>query len=163
MTDLFGEKYADALFSPCQKHRIWLNRVWDRSKPMVLFIGLNPSTANAHKPDNTITKVKKIANYNGFGGFYMMNLFTFISTDPDKLDIKNGNINLADRYLRHIATKCEAVVFAWGAFKVHGRDAEVRSMFPNAFALHINDDGSPKHPLYCKDETLFIPYHQVAA
>lgn len=34
-----------AHFSPCGAYRYWLSRVWDESRPKVVFIGLNPSTA----------------------------------------------------------------------------------------------------------------------
>ncbi|HDR2355042.1 TPA: DUF1643 domain-containing protein [Enterobacter roggenkampii] len=37
----------DAIFSPCGKYRYSLSRVWDDSKPYTLFIGLNPSYADA--------------------------------------------------------------------------------------------------------------------
>ena len=140
-----------AMFSECGKHRIALWRIWDERNPLVMFIGLNPSTANESNDDPTIRKVTKIANNLGFGGVYMMNLFTFISTDPTKLNIAEGNLSIADNWLFMIGNKCEKVVFAWGAFEVHGRDKEVRAMFPRRYALHINKNGSPKHPLYCKD------------
>ncbi len=94
----------------------------------------------------------------GYGGIYMMNLFTFISTDPKKLNIELGNIALADRYLKHISVKCDKIVFAWGNFEVMGRDIEVKQMFPNAIALHINKNGSPKHPLYVKANTVPVNY-----
>lgn len=57
-----------ASFSECGKHRLYLWRIWDDSKPKLMFIGLNPSTANANNDDPTISKIKAIANYNGYGG-----------------------------------------------------------------------------------------------
>lgn len=158
--DLFNDIQKDALFSPCGKHRIWLSRIWDINKPMIMFIGLNPSKADHSEDDNTIKRVKKISNNSGYGGFYMMNLFTYISTDPKKLNIEQGNINLADRYLKHIASKCETIVFAWGNFKVFGRDKEVKQIFPLASALHINKNGSPQHPLFIKGNVKIIPFIQ---
>lgn len=147
-----------ASFSEDGKHRLWLSRFWDLNKPRVMFIGLNPSTANAEIDDNTIKKVIKIARYNGFGGVYMVNLFTFISTDPALLDIKNGNVTWCDGILYAVAEYCSTVVFAWGNFEVMGRDKIVKALFPGAMALHINKNGSPKHPLYCKDETKLIHF-----
>jgi hypothetical protein len=159
MSDLFGNvKEADAAFTDDGIHRIWLSRIWDDQKPKVMFIGLNPSTANAVSDDPTIRKIKKIANHNGFGGVYMMNLFTFISTDPEKLDKENGNIFNADTWLSIISDRCTGVVFAWGSFKVFGRDKEVISLFDEACALKINQNGSPKHPLYCKDKQQIVNF-----
>ena len=151
MKDLFNRE-DNAFFSSDRKHRIWLCRIWDNSKPRVMFIGLNPSTANETSNDPTIRRVQSMAKSWGYGGVYMMNLFTFISTDPKKLDIINGNVTNADGWLLDTASKCDKVIFAWGNFNVFGRDKEVMKMFPDAYALHINKNGSPKHPLYVKSD-----------
>ena len=58
MQDLFDDNGAD--FSPDRKHRYSLWRIWDRSKPLVMFIGLNPSTANESDNDPTIRSVCRI-------------------------------------------------------------------------------------------------------
>lgn len=156
--NLLDNEINDAAFTDDKKHRIWLKRIWDDSKPKIMFIGLNPSTANADTDDNTIRRVKSIAKYWGYGGVYMMNLFTFISTDPNKLNLTDGNIFNADSWLITIADRCEVIIFAWGNFKVLGRDKEVKEMFPDAWALQINKNGSPKHPLYVKADTHLIKY-----
>jgi hypothetical protein len=147
-----------AKFSEDMKHRLMLWRVWDKTKPAVMFIGLNPSTANENTDDPTIRRIKSISYQLGYGGFFMMNLFTFISTDPKKLNIKEGNRLDADLYLKRIAKCCKTIVFAWGNFDVLGRDKEVIEMFPGANALHINKNGSPKHPLYVKSNTQLISF-----
>ncbi len=148
-----------AKFSECGKHRLLLWRIWDDSKPLVMFIGLNPSTANATSDDPTIRRIKTIAANLGFGGIYMTNLFTFISTDPKQLDIENGNTPDSDWYLQTTAYQAnDNIVCAWGNFKVMGRDIEVRDMFPFAKALHINNNGSPKHPLYVRSDKQLVNY-----
>jgi hypothetical protein len=162
MTELFENENkleSNAAFTDCGKHRIWLYRIWDKNKPLIMFIGLNPSTANSITNDPTIRRVMSMAKSWNYGGVYMMNLFTFISTDPKKLNIKEGNIFAADMWLEAIGNKCDKVVFAWGNFNVLGRDKQVKEMFPDAFALHINMNGSPKHPLYVKSNTELIKYH----
>ena len=45
---------SDALFSKDRVYRYALWRIWDLKKPKVLFIGLNPSTADEIKNDPTI-------------------------------------------------------------------------------------------------------------
>ena len=157
---LFNDNDCGAAFSECRKYRYALWRIWDRGKPLVMFVGLNPSSANEYKPDRTITRVGGITKYNGYGGFYMMNCFPYVSTDPD--DLKDfGNTALNDEWLIKVGKMCKNVVFAWGGFDVVpelGRDAEMKAMFPKAKALFVNKDGSPKHPLYCKKETAFVKY-----
>jgi hypothetical protein len=147
-----------ARFSQCGKHRLYLWRIWDESKPLIMFIGLNPSTANADNDDPTIRKIKAISKHNGYGGVYMTNLFTYISTDPAKLDMVLGNHQTSNEILLNIRSKCGHVCMAWGNFKVLGRDEQVKQMFPQAMALKINANGSPKHPLYCKNESTFVNY-----
>ncbi len=60
-----------------------------------------------------------------------------------------------------IAGKCQNVVFAWGNFKIvpkHGRDKELIEMFPNALTIGLNKNGSPKHPLFQKGESMLIKF-----
>lgn len=152
------EEIREARFSDCGKHRIVLSRIWDKSKGVVMFIGLNPSTANAKDDDPTIRRVRQMAKSWGYGGVFMMNLFTYISTDPKQLNMEDGNVSDADWWLRHFGNSSEQVIFAWGNFKVLGRDIEVKSMFENAKALHINKNGSPKHPLYVKSDVQPVNY-----
>lgn len=157
--DLFNDISAGAVFSKDKKYRYSLWRIWNTDKPLMMVIGLNPSTANEKVLDNTTKKVAKIADYNGYGGFYMMNCFAYVSTDPAKLVVDDNDVNM--RFLRIIAAKCQDVVFAWGDFKIisHiGISNKIMNMFPEAKALEINKSGSPKHPLYCKIKTKLINY-----
>lgn len=152
--ELFDDNGAQ--FSECRKYRYALWRIWNRELPLVMFVGLNPSTANETDDDPTIRRVKRFAHDWGFGGVYMMNCFPYISTDPDALK-DFGNTAANDHWLYKIAEKCEKIVFAWGSFdivKELGRDVELMGMFPEAEALIINGDGSPRHPLYVKADTV---------
>src|SRR6188472_3585079 len=84
-----AEVIKGAEFSECGKHRYALWRIWDDQKPLVMFIGLNPSTATADKDDATIRRVKAIAAALGYGGVYMCNCFSYISTNPDMLKMES--------------------------------------------------------------------------
>ena len=149
MTDLFlATAPKGAIFSDDRKYRYALWRIWDDTKPLVMFIGLNPSTANEDSDDPTIRRVKKFASEWGYGGVYMMNLFGIVSSDPSVLLTADNPIGDNNEYLEHISRKCSKVIFAWGAFQVNGRDKVVADMFPDAYALLLNKNGSPRHPLY---------------
>lgn len=158
MDNLFEKNGAE--FSPCRKYRYALWRIWDETMPLVMFIGLNPSTANETKNDNTISSVVSIAKNLGYGGVYMMNCFPYISTNPD--DLKDfGNTALNDHWLYKISDICQDIIFAWGNFKIVkelGRNIELAGMFPQAKALQLNQNGSPKHPLYVKRTVQPVPY-----
>ena len=151
-----------AEFSECRKYRYALWRIWDRTKPLAMFIGLNPSTANETESDPTIKSVGRISKHNGFGGFYMMNCFAFVSTNPGDLELESNN-DVNDFWLNKIAAECKTIVFAWGNFDVvkkTGRYWEIKQMFGDeAMVLSQNKNGSPKHPLYCKSETKFIKWN----
>lgn len=119
-----------------------------------MFIGLNPSTANAELDDPTIRRVKSIAQNLGYGGVYMCNCFSFISTNPDMLKAETMEAMMENAVvIKRVAERCEDVIFAWGNFDVvrkMGIDKKLSAAFPTAKALFINKNGSPKHPLYCK-------------
>lgn len=153
---------SSAVFSECRKYRYALWRIWTESKPLVMFIGLNPSTANEDFDDPTIRRVRNFAKRWGYGGVYMMNCFPYISTDPGSLmNNRNTEIEINDRWLREVGGKCDLIIFAWGSFPVvkeFGRDKELNKMFPDAKALVINQDGSPRHPLYVKSDIDPVPF-----
>lgn len=154
-----------AKFSKCEKYRYVLWRIWDKEKPLVMFIGLNPSSANESENDPTINKVCRIAKNNGYGGVFMLNCFPYISTDPTQMLLCNNNSEefiQNDIWLSEIGSKCQDVVFAWGNFRVvkkMGRDLHLKNLFPKAKALWINKNGSPKHPLYCKQDIKLVYYN----
>lgn len=155
--DAVGTNVSGAIFSDCRKYRYALWRIWDEEKPMVVFIGLNPSTANETEDDPTIRKVKAISKNLGYGGFYMMNLFAIISSDPKILKNTVDCLGDNDRWLNELCTG--DIVFAWGNFKeAEERANEIIKRFIKAKALHINKNGSPKHPLYCKSDSILIPF-----
>lgn len=154
-----------ASFSECREYRFALWRIWDESKPLVMFIGLNPSTANETEPDQTIKSVTRISKNLGYGGFYMMNCFPYVSTNPndlidhDKTVYSQQQFFINNQKLKEVSDKCKDIVFAWGKFKVlQKRSLELIKMFPHAKALILNKDNSPRHPLYVKSDCQLIPF-----
>lgn len=148
-----------ATFSPCRQYRYALWRIWDVSKPLVMFIGLNPSTADESEPDPTINTVRALSINWGYGGFYMMNLFAIVSKEPEVLKAHADPLGDNDGWIEKIAPKCKTVVFAWGAFKeAKERCQKIIDQFPEAMCLQILKDGSPRHPLYMKYDTQPIKF-----
>jgi hypothetical protein len=155
--ELFENNGAN--FSPDRNYRYCLWRIWDESKPMIMFIGLNPSTGNEDQDDPTIRRIKGFANKWNFGGIYMLNLFTYITAYPEELKKCQDYIKTAITFLGVYSLKSEKIVFAWGSFpEAHERARKVISIFPKSFCLGKNIDGSPKHPLYLKRDTELIPF-----
>lgn len=161
MSDLFGLSSDGAEFSSCGKYRYALWRIWDKSKPLLMYIGLNPSTANQNSDDPTIRRVKNFTHKFGYGGFYMMNLYAFITPYPEELQTESDPIGENDNWLELIAIKCDKVVFCWGSFKgIRQRALAVSDKFYGC-ALSVNADGSPGHPLYLPKSSELIEYRYV--
>lgn len=149
MTELFDSgKGAD--FSRDGKYRYRLWRIWDSALPLAMVIGLNPSTANADKDDATINNLRTALSALGFGGFYMMNCWAYITSKPELLMINPMSEEWNNNMISVTASKCAVVIFAWGTFKIvneTGRDKELEEMFPNAKCFGKNKNGTPMHPL----------------
>lgn len=157
-----------AVFSPCRKYRYLLSRTWDESKGYVVFVGLNPSTADETMDDPTIRRCMGFAKAWGMGGIVMVNLFAYRATDPR--DMKNAEDPVGpenDKWLKKMGKYTHTVVAAWGT---HGtfqsRNITVREIFNylefwgyiHFTCLGLTKDGHPKHPLYLKSDLVPISY-----
>ncbi len=83
----------------------------------IFVIGLNPSTANESSPDPTMQFTMRIAEYNGYDGFIMLNLYPLRATKPKDLP-KDCDIELHKQNLYEIENllKSRANVDVWLAF-----------------------------------------------
>lgn len=77
-----GIQVRTATFSDDEKYRYCLDIVWNPAFMLMTVIGLNPSTADHMKDDNTIRRVIGFAGKWGYGGLRMLNAFALRSTDP---------------------------------------------------------------------------------
>jgi hypothetical protein len=141
---------ASAVLSPCTTYRYSLTRRWSTGQGAVVFIGLNPSTADATQDDPTIRKCIVFAKRWGYAELRMVNLFAFRSTDPSGLlDHADPVGPDNDAHLLAAARSAALVVASWGN---HGslldRSRSVRAMLPDLHGLRINKSGEPAHPLY---------------
>lgn len=118
----------------------------------LVFIGLNPSTADENKDDPTIRRCIGFAKRFGFDGVVMLNLFAFRATLPEVMKaapnpVGPHNDAVIKSYLGN------TFIAAWG---VHGsflgRDREVSAMIPELFCLGTTKEGHPRHPLYLKND-----------
>lgn len=151
----------DAVISPCSKYRYALYRKWDDSLPSVMFIGLNPSTADAVDDDPTINKCIKYAQSWGYGSLVMANLFAYRSSNPNHLKTEVDPVGPDnDAWLEKLAAQTNLIIAAWGN---HGnylnRDQVVLAVFKNKLCLlKRNMSGQPAHPLYLKSDLVPFSY-----
>ena len=104
---------TDAIFSVCRKYRYALWRSWDESKPYVMIIGLNPSTADETKDDPTITRCINFAKSWGYGGVCVTNLFAYRATVPSDMKASNEPIGTEnDAWLYKLAREAAIIVAA---------------------------------------------------
>lgn len=141
---------SSASFSRCKKYRYTLSRTWDANLPQIMFVGLNPSTADAEVDDPTVRRCVRFARDWGFGGLILTNLFAFRSTDPKRIKGVADPVGPEnDLVIRRACKSVDCVVVAWG---VHGtlsnRDREVLAMLESPQCLGVTNGGAPRHPLY---------------
>lgn len=158
-SDFFSVDDSGATFSTDRKYRYCLWRFWDLEKPRLIFIGLNPSTANETQKDPTIGRVIEFARSWGYGGVYMLNLFAIVDKYPSVLLSGVDPLGDNDRWLLNFSKMGFDTVFAWGGFKqAEQRAYQVIPLFPEAMCLKKNKNGTPIHPLYVKGDTQPIPF-----
>ena len=140
----------EAVFSDCGYYRYSLSRTWEPDRPKVMFVGLNPSTADAEKDDPTIRRCMGYARDWGYGGVLVLNLFAYRATDPRDLlraRLPVGEKN--DHYLAYSQRGAELVIAAWGNHGTHmNRARMVVPLFKRLYYLRLNASGEPAHPLY---------------
>ena len=138
-------------FSRCRRYRYWLRRRWNHKLPQCTFIGLNPSTADAHRDDPTLRRCMNFANHWGYGSILLVNLFALRSTDPRALRLSDDPQGpRANEWLRRASRESALVIAAWGNGG-HLLDRANRALpwIEHPHCLGLTASGMPKHPLYC--------------
>jgi hypothetical protein len=157
-----GLEYG-AVFDVNGWYRYSLWRAWSAHHPRIVFILLNPSTADEQRNDPTIRRCIGFARAWKFGSMEVVNLFAHRATDARellKIDDPVGEEN--NCYLIQAVERCSTVVVGWGIRgTLLGRDSQVLSLLAgrkDKFCLGITKDGQPRHPLYVKGDTILVPF-----
>ena len=153
----------EATISDDNMYRYTLSRIWDENKDLVMFLMLNPSTADDKVNDPTIRRCINYAKSWNYGGVLVTNLFAYRSTYPKKLleisdPIGPENLN----YLENLNERVSMCVCSWGKSLTVDK---LLKKFPNYKPLskinshklrylELSKDGTPKHPLYLKKDIL---------
>ena len=148
-----------AKISRCGLYRYELRRVWDETRPLVLFIGLNPSTADSKNDDQTSRVCINYAKRWGFGGLLMGNLFAYRSRNPEDIFFAPDPVGPEnDLSIEKRQSEAELVICAWTRKgKFMDRHRHVLSFLKNPHCLIQGKDGYPGHPLYKKSELTPVP------
>lgn len=147
-----------AIISEDGKYRYQLWRIWDDSKPLILWIMLNPSTADANKDDRTIEKLIRLTRQFGYGGFYVGNLYPYRATKPSEL--KRVGFYVASKsdnwlHITEMKDKCAMKILAHGNSPISKPNITNNGEETDWHCLgKITKSGNPYHPLYIKEEGL---------
>lgn len=144
----------DAQMSPCGAYRYDLWRRWKPGDPVLLWILLNPSTADADQDDPTMVRCIRFAERWGYGAIRVVNLFALRATDPR--DLYNAADPIGphnDAIIRESLQAVDGMICAWGNYgQLHGRGLIVRDMLRlnrcEPHILGLTRRGEPMHPLY---------------
>lgn len=143
-------------------YRYLLWRQWAGTDRLVLFVALNPSTADERQDDPTIRRCKGYASDWGATGFMVANLFAYRATLPADLLTAVAPIGPQnDQLLVEVAKLSTLVIACWGNHGTHqGRSDAVRRLLPSLHSLRTNKTGEPCHPLYLPAGLKPIPLAQ---
>lgn len=147
---------TSATFNKDRTQRYTLERTWTFEKPRILWLMLNPSTADEYTLDHTIKQCVTFSSLWGYGTLEVVNLFALRSTDPSALYGRTseevGGDAWNDAAIVASARHAQRVIAAWGTHgKLYGRDEEMRRMLEARghvlYCLGHTKGGHPKHPL----------------
>jgi len=138
-----------AVLSHDNIYRYQLLRSWDEENPKILFIMLNPSTADEFVEDPTIRRVVNYAKDWGYGGVYVGNLYAFRSTDPKGLKCIADPVGPENiTHIQTLISLVDKVIYAWGNEQ---KEPEwLKKIVETPYCIEISKKGIPKHPLYLK-------------
>lgn len=142
--------------------------------PPILWVALNPSTADETADDPTIRKCSGFQNHwftARRGDLVIVNLFALRATDPRALRIHPDpvgplNEDMIELTARETVAAGGAVVAAWGADRFAREraieTADLLSDFATVWCLGTTKDGSPRHPLYVPYSQPLVPWEGYA-
>jgi hypothetical protein len=154
--DLEAEMASGAVLSTCGRYRYALRRSWAPG-PMMTWVMLNPSTADATVNDPTIRTLISFGRAWGMGSLAVVNLFAWRATKPrDLLGVEDpvGPENAAA--IARWVDLAHLVMVGWGNGPGGRRMDDlmaqaVASLVATGHRLEClgtNANGSPWHPLF---------------
>ncbi len=152
---------SKASFSKDRLYRFTLYRRWAESGQEILFICLNPSTADEDHDDPTVRRCVNFARDWGYRGVWLGNLFALVTTDSAELYKHYDPVGCANNLvLKTMAARCAKVVYAWGNHgRLLNRSRQVVNMIGPGLCFGVNKTGEPKHPLYQSRNAQLIQYY----
>ncbi len=157
---------AHTEFSDCGLYRWTLRRDFTTGRDKVVFIMLNPSTADAQIDDPTTRRAVDFSRHVfNCGNYLAVNLFALRSFDPKALKTVADPVgDLNDQYILAAAEWADTIVVAWGNAGVYlDRDKRVLELLTGKrlWCLGRNNTGTPTFPLYIRKDTTARAFQRV--
>ncbi len=166
-----------AVVSSCGRYRYHLRRQLDWQPGLfalkherIVFVMLNPSTADWDTDDPTIRRCIGFAKREGAGAVEVVNLYALRSTEPKALIGHPDPVGPDnDDWIRRTVAGASLVIAAWGAFAYkrvpsgRSRAIEVLGLIreqceAGVHSLHTTRAGFPGHPLYLSAQATLQTY-----
>ncbi len=168
-----------ANISECGKYRYSLDRQWFEDRfysparligghPMpLIFVMLNPSTADAYEDDPTIRRCVGFTKREGFEWLRVINLFAGRATKPADLFKMEDPIGVANPeewgVARDFYERGAKIICAWGAEPKAVSQGESFVHLMQAYQVELwclgtTKTGAPKHPLYLPSDAPLSPF-----
>ncbi len=153
-------QFSGAVLDHTRQYRFLLWRFWNES-PRVLFIGLNPSTADEYQDDPTIKRCMGFAKAWGYGGLYICNVYGYRATNPDNLSHVEANHAANLHAIRMAKSLCVLSVAAWGdginkVWNGNGVADNIKEILESPMCFGLTQKGNPKHPLYLPNDAELV-------
>ena len=161
---------SNAFFSPCGKFRWKLTRLISKSPKELIFVGLNPSKADAITNDLTLIRLISFCTLWGYGSLTVINLFGKITKDPrqllsneDPIGSQNDSVLNKNIYYWSKAQMCDLWI-GWGTKGIiMNRNKKVLSQIKKSCSkkpliIGLTKAGHPRHPLYTSKEKYLYPF-----
>lgn len=145
------------------RYNLW-RRLESTHTPALLWVMLNPSTADADVDDPTIRRCKAFSAREGYGALMVVNLSPIRVTNPKLLPSTPADIAERNRvWIRRGMRRRERAVVAWGAGVDRAGLADevdfVRKVAnengTELVCLGRTRSGHPRHPLYVRADQPF--------
>lgn len=149
---------CEAIFNDDKTHRLLWKRVWNKDKPTVCVISLNPALSDTIVTDTTTSLVvNNVAKLEEFGGVSIVNLFSLLTPKLQMRWARDIDINDPDNdnHIKKAAEEASIIVLAWGKgaelnVRIYNRaDQVLKLLDKHKEKFRVISDGQRKglHPL----------------
>lgn len=154
-----------AIISKCGNYRYELTRYWDNydGENSVIWIMLNPSTADALTDDPTIRKCIGFSKRLGYSGMTVINLFAYRVTKPKFLANVSDPFGPINLEIQEMAFRSwRPIIMAWGRNgSLHSAgNAMLSRIGDTSYCFGLTKNGQPLHPLMLPYSTPLMRYSQ---